>query len=533
MLLSRQKPDGGFGLWKVDETHDWPYVSLQVIRALLLARDKDLAVPDETLASCKNYLRTIDKHLGKDSRAAMSLSIRSYALFLRYLNKDSDAKAAARLIREAVAATRKGATKSALSARALQEVPIDTIKEAMPLECAGWLLPIVAHDKQSATEAALLQRLIASQVRETASTASMEAHGYGPLNYFMFYSPHRANAVILESLILAQPDNDLIPKLAKGLLASRIAGKWEGTQENSYSLLALERYFSRYEKNKPDFDAQLWLGDAFLGNSKFAGRTTQTNKLAVPMEFIANKVKGAQQLIINKVGSGRCYYRIGLEYCPKKLSLDAADYGFAVHRTYEGVDNSSDVQLDRNGNYHFKSGSAVRVKIAFSASGERHHVALMDPLPAGTEPVNQELGGSRLMYKTDNQEKHDSDTETESPNLPSLPLEPAWIRALPAPTFGLRPPMVLPPPPPPMPYAPNFGELQLTPWWTWSWYEHQNLRDSQAEAFTSLLNGGSYTYTYLIRATTPGDYIVPPCKAEEMYAPETFGRTATDHVIVE
>ena len=42
-----------------------------------------------------------------------------------------------------------------------------------------------------------------------------------------------------------------------------------------------------------------------------------------------------------------------------------------------------------------------------------------------------------------------------------------------------------------------------------------------------------HTYTYVARATTPGEYVVPPAKAEEMYAPETFGRTGTDRVIVE
>ena len=42
-----------------------------------------------------------------------------------------------------------------------------------------------------------------------------------------------------------------------------------------------------------------------------------------------------------------------------------------------------------------------------------------------------------------------------------------------------------------------------------------------------------HEYTYVARATTPGTFVVPPTRAEEMYSPETFGRTATDHVIVE
>jgi hypothetical protein len=42
-----------------------------------------------------------------------------------------------------------------------------------------------------------------------------------------------------------------------------------------------------------------------------------------------------------------------------------------------------------------------------------------------------------------------------------------------------------------------------------------------------------YKYSYVARATTPGQFIVPPAKAEEMYHPETFGRGKTDRVRVE
>ena len=55
----------------------------------------------------------------------------------------------------------------------------------------------------------------------------------------------------------------------------------------------------------------------------------------------------------------------------------------------------------------------------------------------------------------------------------------------------------------------------------------------RAEAFTSLLWDGVYSYSYVARATTPGAFVVPPPKAEEMYHPETFGRGASDRVVVE
>ena len=56
------------------------------------------------------------------------------------------------------------------------------------------------------------------------------------------------------------------------------------------------------------------------------------------------------------------------------------------------------------------------------------------------------------------------------------------------------------------------------------------MRDERTEAFTTLLWGGVHSYVYYARATTPGTFVVPPAKAEEMYHPETFGRSGTDRV---
>jgi len=72
-------------------------------------------------------------------------------------------------------------------------------------------------------------------------------------------------------------------------------------------------------------------------------------------------------------------------------------------------------------------------------------------------------------------------------------------------------------------------------WWLWRpvWFDYQNLRDERSEAFTTLLSGGVYYYSYVVRATTPGSFVAPPAKVEEMYHPETFGRTKTDHGRIE
>ena len=86
-----------------------------------------------------------------------------------------------------------------------------------------------------------------------------------------------------------------------------------------------------------------------------------------------------------------------------------------------------------------------------------------------------------------------------------------------------------------IPKDPQAQKENTDRYWFWNrtWYEHQNMRDERVEAFASLLPEGVWDYTYVAKATTPGTFVVPPPKAEEMYAPETFGRGAGDKMIVE
>ena len=56
--------------------------------------------------------------------------------------------------------------------------------------------------------------------------------------------------------------------------------------------------------------------------------------------------------------------------------------------------------------------------------------------------------------------------------------------------------------------------------------------NDRVEAFAWLLGEGVFTYSYVARATTPGTYVVPAARAEDMYHPETFGRGGTDRVVV-
>ncbi len=479
MLKGRQRDDGSFGLWgNARQRYEFPFMSVHAAHAIALAMAKGYKVPDEMIDKSKRYLQNVEKYFVNSEPQEVRWTISAYALYVRDILGDKDAAKTKALLKEA------------------------TI-EKMPFEALGWILSVLADDKNSTEEVELITRFLLNNTTETAAAANFVTN-YGDGAWLIMYSNRRADGVLLEALLKTQDaemkrrvdaktnskSDDLIPKLVRGLLAHRTKGAWSNTQENVFILLALDKYFQAYEKVTPDFVTKIWLGNTYAGEEIFKGRSVDSNQLNIPMSYLTEQ-GGISNLIIDKQGAGRLYYRIGMQYAPKNLKLAPADYGFTVLRRYEAVDDPEDVKQNSDGIWSIKSGARVRVKLTMIAQSRRYHVALVDPLPAGLEILNPDLAVTEVI------------PEDKNGGNSSL-LE-----------YGSR----------------SYGRG----YWYWrsNWFEHQNFRDERAEAFSSLLWEGVYNYTYVARATTPGQFVVPPAKAEEMYHPETFGRTGTDFVNVE
>jgi hypothetical protein len=446
-LAARQNPDGGFSWWERGD-RSAPYASIHAAHALQRVREAGYEVPATVWNRALGYLRAVPRNLsGVIYTADVRRALHAYALYTRQRMGDDVPGEIRRLVTEA---------------GGVNEIP---------LEAAGWLLSASAGAPEVRAE---LLRVVNNRATETASTATF-ATRYTEGEYLLLHSARRTDAVVLEGLLAADPRNELVAKTVRGLLGNRVRGRWSNTQENAWVLVAVQRYFRAYEAQTPDFVARVWLGDRLAGSSEFRGRSGDRAQTDIPMRVLQRERPGS--LTVGKDGTGRLYFRAGLRYAPRDLDLPALERGFAVERTYAAVDSASDVTRGTDGIWRVRAGALVRVTVTMTAPSRRLHVALVDPLPAGFEPVNPELRGS-------------------------APVENDPVRPLARSYWG-------------------------------AWWEHQNLRDDRAEAFTTLLPAGVHTYTYVARATTPGLFIVPPPRAEEMYSPETFGRGATERVIVQ
>jgi hypothetical protein len=343
------------------------------------------------------------------------------------------------------------------------------------LDALAWLWPVL--DDPSAD--AEIERTFLNSAVETAGAATF-AVDYGEDAYLLAYSDRRTDGIILDALISERPDSDLIPKVVAGLLGNQVKGRWNNAYENGFILLAMNNYFDTFEDVTPDFVARVWLGDTYVAEHEYRGRTTDRATTAVPMEVLVESGETDQQdLVVAKDGEGRLYYRLGTKYAPLDLDLDPRDEGFVVDRIYEAIDDPDDVVLGDDGVWRIKAGATVRVRLTMVADARRTNIALVDPLPAGLEPINSALEGST----------------TPRPDESARATDAYWC-------------------------------------WCWTWYDHVNLRDDRAEAFAAWLGAGVNEYTYEARATTPGEFVVPPARAEEIYAPEVFGRSSSTRVTI-
>lgn len=352
-------------------------------------------------------------------------------------------------------------------------------RDQLPVFAKAWLAVALRERAAADPRAAELWRQIESAAVETPSGAHF-AESTVESARLLWHTSRRTDAIVLAAMLEHRPDHPLVDKAARALSASRRGGRWHTTQENAWALAALVRYHREREGPVPDLSVQTWLGASFLGRTELRGRDAAPVHGRLPMPALRRM--GGGDLIVAPEGAGRLYYRLGLRYAPTDLHLPFEEQGFSVTRVYEPTEDDADVRRDDDGTWRVRAGAVVRVRLVVVVPDDRYDVAVDDPLPAGLEAVDM-----------------------------------AWSTTATQRLAGAHDDLHY-----------DAGHL-----WAWLAFDHRELRDDRVVAFAGHAPAGVYEVTYLARASTPGRFVAGPARAEEMYEPEVFGRTATDVVVVE
>ncbi len=297
-------------------------------------------------------------------------------------------------------------------------------------------------------------------------------------------TPLRDNCAILSALSLyAETDarvGQLPVKLAKTIVVSRKARThWENTQENMFCMNALIEYSRVYEKDKPDMTVQAFFNAQKLGEIGF------NSVQDAPASFthaMSDKDPGSNVTVnIDKNGSGRVYYGVRLRYAPTADNAKAVNYGMEVQREYHVERDAKWLKLESPMQLH--SGELVRVDVYLSLPSARNFVVVDDPVPGGLEPVNRDLATASEL---------DADKAAGHYAGGSI-----WHSRDDWHDYGFS---------------------------YWSFY-HKELRHHAAIFYADWLDAGNYHLSYTAQAIAPGEFVVMPTHAEEMYEPDVYGKS--------
>ena len=345
-------------------------------------------------------------------------------------------------------------------------------RDEMPLYARAMLLQAVIKGKGNRAIADELRRNLMNAIKMNPTTAHFEEPVSSGLEW-TFHSNIRTTSAILQ--VFLEMDKENVPwaeKVVKYLLEDRKDGRWRTTQENVYVFWALGSYFKVFEKEVPDFKAKVILEGKQILDQVYQGRSMATH--ASNTTFDQLKRDAALPLVFDHSGSGRLYYTIRMTYAPRSgTAVKPRDEGIKVIKTF--LDDKGNAVTDGK----FTAGALYKIQLNISSSQDRKFVVVDDPLPAGFEPINVNLATSSSSA------------------------------------------------------AEQTGAGSRGGWWTYGTFNNSEMRDDRVLVFADWLAQGKHTFTYLARATTYGRFELPATKAEEMYAPEVFGNTGNQTVVVE
>jgi uncharacterized protein YfaS (alpha-2-macroglobulin family) len=340
--------------------------------------------------------------------------------------------------------------------------------DRMPVFGISYLLDAMLAKGEKGARVDDLARRITNAILPEGGSAHVEELADPYLLYF-WSSNVRSTAIALGTLTRHGESEQMVKQMVRWLMKVRRDGRWRNTQENVWAMESLVDYYRKYESEVPDFTAVVKLGNESLANDAFKGRSTQAKSHDLSMMQLQTKTAADIPVTFERQGTGTLFYLMRLRYTPAGLLHEGMDKGFNVERKYSQKT--------------FKAGDLIKVTLRIRNTKERRFVAVTDPIPAGTEPVES-------WFATTATDLAEAQAKNDMPGND-------WMS-----------------------------------WWKRGGFDHVERHDDRVNLFATRLGEGMHEFTYMVRATTAGTFITAPMSAEEMYEPEVFGRTASEVVEV-
>jgi uncharacterized protein YfaS (alpha-2-macroglobulin family) len=371
-ILSRQRDDGGFGLWP-DSQAPHPWASAYALWVLDHAKRAGARLPARSAEIGVAYLR---RELAEPRTRAEQWATAALMLDVLATLGQPDPEYVTQLFEA---------------------------RSNLPAFGRALLLHAAVLGKSDAALVGTLAAELEAGIGVDGNQAHLAAPASEPLS-LIFDSEARTEALYLWALLAKDPQHPLAGALARGVLARRNAGGWRSTQESAYALLALDAYRQAQEAESPRFDAAVWFGRERLLQAGFDGPSAQPKTHVIGMQQL-RRLSG--HLLFEKQGVGSLFYEARLVYAPERLPEAPLERGFSLQRSVRRVEAAA---LPRALAAPFdpaavptlvSGGDLLLIDVVVGAPGLRRYVVIEDPLPAGFEAVDASLATSSPALDVD------------------------------------------------------------------------------------------------------------------------------------
>ncbi len=460
-LYNEQRYDGGWGWWRYGKSS--PFITAYVLLGMIQADRAGFAVDEAVSDSAIKYLRKNLLNLST-TRHDYPFDLQAFLLYVLAEAGNGDLARSVRLFEDRAKLGNYG---KAYLAMALNIVDTGG---------AG-----IGADKSTARQSKRVQTLL-SDLSSAAILSATGAHWEETrVDHWSMNTDTRTTAIVIDAFAKLAPDNTILPNAVRWLMVARKAGHWETTQETAWALISLTDYMVMTGELKADYSYLVALnGQAVDQRTVTRDDVGQSFVTEISiMDLLAQEVNqvwvSRQPPEAGQSGEGRLYYALYLRYFMPVDEVKAVSRGVIVARQYLPV--NCDDQETCQPVESAQVGDVIRVKITLIAPHDLHYVVLEDPLPAGMEAVDRSLKTTSVV--------------SQEPTMEDTSYRRGWG---------------------------HYG-------WGWWWFSHSEVRDEKVALFADYLPRGTYEYTYLIRASVPGEFLTIPALAYEMYFPEVWGRS--------
>ncbi|OGC50420.1 hypothetical protein A2716_04405 [candidate division WWE3 bacterium RIFCSPHIGHO2_01_FULL_40_23] len=436
-IYNSQNPDGGWGWWVSEYKTSDTFITAYTYYMLLRAKEYGYDVPENSVKRAENLLLTrLSQANIRNVREPLSNDLQAYVL---YVLRD----------------------KSKLSGYASN---LFNVRFSMSIEGRARLAMALREIPGKRGDAHRLKNEVLSLVKKTATTSHWEERSP---SYYLMGSDTGTTATVTKMLIKFNKNNPLIDESIRYIANARKKGYWNTTISTAYVLETISDYIKSRRNANLNETYNISLNDQNKAEGKFEKKDLL--KVMVHEITMNDFNKGSENTLrLERRGSGNLYYNLDLKYYLPFTEVKPVEQGFTVIREF--IDNNGKILTGGK----IKEGEEYWVRLIVASPANRHHVVLEDPLPAGTESINESL----------------KNTVALSPEKPKVKAR---------------------------------GEVN--PYSNYYFY-HKEFRDDRTVLFAEYLPKGVYEVMYKVRSTTPGNYHHPPAQAYEMYAPDILGHSS-------